>query len=34
MTVADVYIIGAGMHPFGRFEKSYEQIGAEAAAAR
>jgi acetyl-CoA acetyltransferase len=33
MTVADVYIIGAGMHPFGRFEKSYEQIGAEAAAA-
>jgi acetyl-CoA C-acetyltransferase len=27
----DVYIIGAGMHPFGRFDKSYEQIGAEAA---
>jgi acetyl-CoA acetyltransferase len=31
MTVGDVYIIGAGMHPFGRFDKSYEQIGSEAA---
>ena len=28
----DVYIIGGGMHPFGRFDKSYEQIGSEAAA--
>jgi len=30
--VSDVYIIGTGMHPFGRFDKSYEQIGSEAAA--
>jgi len=30
--VSDVYIIGAGMHPFGRFDKTYEQIGSEAAA--
>jgi len=30
--VGDVYIIGAGMHSFGRFDKSYEQIGSEAAA--
>jgi len=30
--VNDVYIIGGGMHPFGRFDKSYEQIGSEAAA--
>ena len=30
--VSDVYIIGAGMHSFGRFDKSYEQIGSEAAA--
>ena len=30
--MSDVYIIGAGMHPFGRFDKSYEQIGSEAAA--
>ena len=29
----DVYIIGVGIHPFGRFDKSYEEIGAEAAAA-
>jgi len=29
--VEDVYIIGCGMHPFGRFDKGYEQIGAEAA---
>ena len=27
----DVYVIGRGMHPFGRFDKSSEQIGAEAA---
>jgi Acetyl-CoA acetyltransferase len=30
--VGDVYIVGVGMHPFGRFEKTYEQIGSEAAA--
>ena len=30
--MSDVYIIGTGMHPFGRFDKSYEQIGSEAAA--
>ena len=30
--MSDVYIIGAGMHPFGRFDKTYEQIGSEAAA--
>lgn len=29
--MSDVYIIGAGIHPFGRFDKSYEEIGAEAA---
>jgi acetyl-CoA acetyltransferase len=29
--VSDVYIVGAGIHPFGRFDKSYEQIGSEAA---
>ena len=27
----DVYVVGCGMHPFGRFDKSYEEIGAEAA---
>jgi acetyl-CoA C-acetyltransferase len=27
----DVVIIGAGIHPFGRFDKSYEDIGAHAA---
>jgi acetyl-CoA acetyltransferase len=31
--MSDVVIIGAGMHPFGRIDKSYEDIGAEAAAA-
>jgi acetyl-CoA C-acetyltransferase len=31
--VNDVVIIGAGIHPFGRFEKSYEELGAEAARA-
>ena len=30
--MSDVVIIGAGMHPFGRFDKSYEEIGAQAAA--
>jgi len=33
MSVEDVYIIGTGIHPFGRFDKSYEAIGSEAAAA-
>ncbi len=31
--MSQVYIIGAGIHPFGRFDKSYESIGAEAAGA-
>lgn len=31
--MSDVYILGAGMHPFGRFDKSYEEIGAHAASA-
>lgn len=31
--MSDVVIIGAGIHPFGRFDKSYEELGAEAAAA-
>lgn len=30
--MSDVYIVGAGIHPFGRFDKPYEDIGAEAAA--
>jgi acetyl-CoA C-acetyltransferase len=30
--MADVCIIGTGIHPFGRFDKSYEELGAEAAA--
>lgn len=29
----EVVIIGAGLHPFGRFDKSYEDIGAQAARA-
>ncbi|HTK36542.1 MAG TPA: thiolase family protein [Caulobacteraceae bacterium] len=29
--MSDVYILGAGIHPFGRFDKSYEAIGSEAA---
>lgn len=29
--MSDVCIIGTGIHPFGRFEKSYEELGAEAA---
>lgn len=31
--MTDVVILGAGMHPFGRFDKSYEELGANAAAA-
>ena len=31
--MSDVVILGIGIHPFGRFEKSYEELGAEAAAA-
>lgn len=31
--MSDVVIIGAGIHPFGRFDKSYEELGATAAAA-
>jgi acetyl-CoA acetyltransferase len=30
--MSDVYIIGAGMVPFGRSERSYQEIGAEAVA--
>jgi acetyl-CoA acetyltransferase len=29
--MSDVCIIGTGIHPFGRFEKGYEEMGAEAA---
>jgi acetyl-CoA C-acetyltransferase len=29
--VSEVVILGVGIHPFGRFDKSYEEIGAEAA---
>jgi acetyl-CoA C-acetyltransferase len=29
--MSEVHIIGIGIHPFGRFDKSYEDIGAEAA---
>ena len=31
--MTEVYILGTGIHPFGRFDKPYEAIGAEAAAA-
>jgi acetyl-CoA acetyltransferase len=31
--MSDVVIIGAGMHPFGRIDKTYEEIGADAASA-
>jgi acetyl-CoA acetyltransferase len=31
--MSDVYILGIGIHPFGRFDASYEDIGAHAAAA-
>jgi len=30
--MSDVVILGAGIHPFGRFDKSYEELGADAAA--
>jgi len=30
--VSDIYIMGVGIHPFGRFDKTYEEIGSEAAA--
>src|SRR3990172_6498052 len=31
--MSDVVILGAGIHPFGRFDRSYEELGADAAAA-
>jgi acetyl-CoA acetyltransferase len=31
--MSDIYILGVGIHPFGRFEASYEDIGSHAAAA-
>ena len=31
--MTDVVILGIGIHPFGRFDKSYQQLGAEAAIA-
>src|ERR1700729_928779 len=31
--MGEVVILGAGFHPFGRFDKRYEQMGAEAAIA-
>jgi acetyl-CoA C-acetyltransferase len=31
--MSDVVILGVGIHPFGRFEKSYEEMGSQAAAA-
>ena len=31
--MSDVVILGAGIHPFGRFDKTYEEIGSQAAAA-
>jgi acetyl-CoA C-acetyltransferase len=30
--MTDVMVVGTGIHPFGRFEKSYEEMGAQAAA--
>jgi acetyl-CoA acetyltransferase len=30
--MSDIYILGVGIHPFGRFDASYEEIGAHAAA--
>jgi len=30
--MSDIYIVGVGIHPFGRFDKTYQQIGSEAAA--
>ena len=29
--MSDVVVLGVGIHPFGRFEKTYEQMGAEVA---
>jgi acetyl-CoA acetyltransferase len=31
--MSDVVILGTGMHPFGRFDKTYEEMGADALAA-
>jgi acetyl-CoA C-acetyltransferase len=31
--MTDIVVLGVGIHPFGRFETSYEEIGAHAAAA-
>jgi acetyl-CoA C-acetyltransferase len=31
--MSDVVILGTGIHPFGRFDKNYEDMGADAAAA-
>ena len=31
--MSDVVILGTGIHPFGRFDKPYEELGADAAAA-
>jgi acetyl-CoA C-acetyltransferase len=31
--MSDVVILGVGIHPFGRFDKSYEEMGSQAAAA-
>jgi len=30
--MSDIYILGVGIHPFGRFDQPYEEIGAHAAA--
>src|SRR5205085_8266990 len=30
--MSDVVILGVGMHPFGRFDQSYEDLGSHAAA--
>jgi acetyl-CoA C-acetyltransferase len=29
--MSEIFVVGVGIHPFGRFDKSYEQIGFEAA---
>ena len=31
--MTDVVVLGVGIHPFGRFDKGYEAMGAEAAQA-
>jgi acetyl-CoA acetyltransferase len=33
LAVDEVHVIGTGIHPFGRFDKGYEEMGTEAAAA-